>query len=136
MISVQILDKVSPVSWSCWMGILQLQHLCRGIRPPTPTLNECPGYKLSDGKSPDLEIWGMWSTPSLPLFPGPRWPGVVALDKVISMAQIKQTVCKQMTDVNLWLLYNNTWNYLTVCKKELRLIYKYYPQNVFTNHTV
>ena len=26
-------------------------------------------------------------------------------------------VCKQMTDVKLWLLYNNTWNHLTVCKK-------------------
>ena len=49
------------------------------------------------------------------------------------MGQIEQTVCKQMTDVELWLLYNNTWNYLTVCKKELRLILECYLQNVFTN---
>ena len=28
-----------------------------------------------------LGLWGMWSTPSLPLLPGPLWPGVVALDK-------------------------------------------------------
>ena len=27
-----------------------------------------------------LEIWGMRSTPSLPSFPGPLWPVVVALD--------------------------------------------------------
>ena len=27
------------------------------------------------------ELWGMWTTPSLPLLPGPLWPGVVALDK-------------------------------------------------------
>ena len=28
-----------------------------------------------------LELWGMRSTPLLPLLPGPLWPGVVALDK-------------------------------------------------------
>ena len=35
--------------------------------------NECPGYdtKLSDGKAPVLELWGMWNTPSLPLLPSP-----------------------------------------------------------------
>ena len=26
-----------------------------------------------------LELWGMRSTPSLPSFPGPLWPGVVVL---------------------------------------------------------
>ena len=28
-----------------------------------------------------LELWGMRSTPSLPLLPGPLWPRVVAPDK-------------------------------------------------------
>ena len=28
-----------------------------------------------------LELWGMWSTPLLPLLQGPLWPGVVAPDK-------------------------------------------------------
>ena len=28
-------------------------------------------------------------------------------------------VCKQMTDVKLWLLYSNTWNHLTMCKKKM-----------------
>ena len=31
----------------------------------------------------------MWSTPSLPLFPGPLQPGVVAPDWVLSMGQIE-----------------------------------------------
>ena len=37
------------------------------------TPNECPGYdtKLSDGEVPvTLELWGTWSTRSLPLLPG------------------------------------------------------------------
>ena len=28
-----------------------------------------------------LELWGMQSTPSLPLLPGPLWPRVVILDR-------------------------------------------------------
>ena len=50
--------------------------------------NECPGYdtKQSDGEVPVmLELWGMPNSPSLPSFPGPLWPGVVALDRVLSM---------------------------------------------------
>ena len=44
--------------------------------------------------------------------------------EVLSMDQIEQTVCKQMTDVKLWLLYSNTWNHLIVCKKEHRWFQK------------
>ena len=60
-------------------------HLCRvGKTPP----QECPGYdtKQSDGEVPImLEFWGMQSTPSLPLLPGPLWPGIVAPDRALSM---------------------------------------------------
>ena len=35
------------------------------------------------------EIWRMRSIPSLPLLPGPLWPGVVEPDRVISMGQIE-----------------------------------------------
>ena len=52
----------------------------RGKTPP----NKCPGYdtKQSDGEVPVmLEFWGMRSTPSLPLLPGPLWPGVVVSDR-------------------------------------------------------
>ena len=66
-----------PVGWGC--GIHRL-HLCKGVRSP----NECPGYdtKQSDGEVPVmLDLWGMWSTPSLLLLPGPLWPRTVAPDK-------------------------------------------------------
>ena len=73
---------VCPVGWVC---ILPWLHLCRGVRPSP---NECPGYdtKQSDGEvSAVLELWGMWSTPSLPSYPGSLWPGVVAPDRALSM---------------------------------------------------
>ena len=42
--------------------------------------------KQSDGEVPAvLELWGMRSTPSLPLLPGPLWHGVVAPDRALSM---------------------------------------------------
>ena len=50
--------------------------------------NECPGYdtEQSDGEVPVmLGLWGMQSTPSLPLLPGLLWPGMVAPDWVLSM---------------------------------------------------
>ena len=31
-----------------------------------------------------LEVWEMWSTLSLPLFPGSLWPGMVAPDRALS----------------------------------------------------
>ena len=71
------------VGWDCKIHRLLL---CRGVRPPL--LNKCPGYdtKQSDGKSSVmLELWGMQCTPSLPLLPGPLWPGMVAPDRALSM---------------------------------------------------
>ena len=60
--------------------------------------NEYIGYdiKPSKGKEPALEIWGMWSALLLPWLPAPLWSQVV-----LSMGQIEQTVCKQMTYVKL-----------------------------------
>ena len=69
-------NPVCPVGWGCRIRPL---HLCWGVR-----MNECPGYdtKQSDGEVPVmLELWGMRSTPLLPLLPGPLWPWVVAPDK-------------------------------------------------------
>ena len=63
----------------------QLGYLCRGVRPPA---NECLGYdtKQFDDEVPVmLGLWEMWSTPSLPLLPGPLWPGLVAPDRALSM---------------------------------------------------
>ena len=42
--------------------------------------------KLSDGEVPVmLKLWGIRSTPLLPLLPGQLWPGVVAPDRALSM---------------------------------------------------
>ena len=38
-----------------------------------------------------LELWGMQSTPSLPLLPGPLWSGMVAPDRALSMGKIELT---------------------------------------------
>ena len=44
--------------------------------------------KQSDGEaSVMLELWGMWSTPSLPSLSGLPRPGVVAPDRVLSTGQ-------------------------------------------------
>ena len=42
-------------------------------------------HKTNQTKPAVLELWGMRSTPSLPLLPGPLWPGVVAPDRALSM---------------------------------------------------
>ena len=73
-----------PVDWGCRIHWL---HLCRLVRSP-PLPNVCPGYdtKQSDGEvSVMLELWGMQSTPSLPLHSGPLWPGMVAPDSALFM---------------------------------------------------
>ena len=59
--------------------------------------------KQSDGEIPAiLKLWGMWSTPSLPLLPGPPWPGVVASDRVLTMGQTEQN-CVLMLN---WIVWN------------------------------
>ena len=58
--------------------------LQRGKNPP----NECPGYntKQSEGEVQVMqEPWGTRNTPSLPLLPGPLWPGMVAPDRALSI---------------------------------------------------
>ena len=34
-----------------------------------------------------VEVWEMWHILSLPLLPGPLWPGEVAIDRVLSIGQ-------------------------------------------------
>ena len=60
---------------------------CTSAERKTPP-NESPGNntKQSHCEVPVMqELWGTWSTPSLPLLPGPLWPGMVAPDRAISM---------------------------------------------------
>ena len=56
-------------------------YLCKGAR----FANKWAGFdtKQSHGEALEmLELWGMRSTPSLSLLPGPRWTGMVAPDRV------------------------------------------------------
>ena len=86
-----LLPGICPVSWGC--RIHQLQ--------------ECPGYdtEQSDGEVPVmLELWGMWSTPSLLALTGLFWSEVVAPDRVLSMAQIEPNC----VIVQNWIVWNRT----------------------------
>ena len=38
-----------------------------------------------------LELWQMQMTHSLPLLPGPLWPGVVAPDRILSMGPVESS---------------------------------------------
>ena len=69
-------NDANPVGWGCKIHWL---HLCREVRPST---SKCPGYDI---KQSDYEIWGMWSTPSLPLLQGPLWPRVVEPNRILCM---------------------------------------------------
>ena len=71
-------------SVSCGCRIHRLL-LCRGVRPhPKRVLSY--DTKQSDGDVPVmLELWEMWSTPSLPLLQSPLWPRVVAPDWALSI---------------------------------------------------
>ena len=51
-----------------------------------------------------MELWGMQGTPSLPLFQGLLWPGLVAPNRVQSMSQIELN-CVLMLN---WIAWNRT----------------------------
>ena len=78
------------IFWSNSAGVAEYTDWfsAEGLDSP----NECPGYDIeqSDGEAlVMLELWGMQSTSLLPLLPVPLWPGVVALDRVLSIGQIE-----------------------------------------------
>ena len=105
-----------PVAWSCRIHRLRLS---RGVMP---TPNNSPTYdtKKSDGEVPVmLELWGVRSIPSLPSLPGPLWAEMVALDRALSMGQIK---------LNCILMLN--W---IVCIRTVWLNRIAYNRNVFDN---
>ena len=129
-----------PVYWSfrtCWL------HHCKEVK----TL--CPGYNTKLHLIVRLQLWGMWSTPSLPLLPGSLWPRLVVPFWVPSIGQIEQlnhllTIiiitylkwfdCVKVIYIYIYILYRsnwsiellvfdrNTWNHLTVCKQIVMLI--------------
>ena len=74
-------------------------HLCRGVRShKRVSWND---LKQSDGEAPIiLELWGIQSTPSLPSFTYPLWPGVVAPNRVLTNNMLN------------WIVWNRTvWSF-------------------------
>ena len=66
----------SPVDWGCRI----CWQVCREVRPHPPIRS--PGYetKQSDSEVLVQELWGMWSTLSLPLLIGLLCSGEVVLE--------------------------------------------------------
>ena len=94
-----LLFHFSLLGWGCRIHWLLLY---RGVRPLP---NKCPGYDTKQFEVPMmLELWGMWSSPSLPSLPGPLWPRVVAPDRTRSMGQIELN-CLLMLN---WIVWNRT----------------------------
>ena len=110
-------DHVSDFFFSLWthshlfilfLSMPTIASLHRGKNLP----NECPGYDTKQSEVPVmLELWGMWSTPSLPLLPGPLWSGMVAPDRVLSMGQIELN-CVLMLN---WISWNRTVSTFKLC---------------------
>ena len=75
------------LNWIIWNKTVLTLTLCIAqLARAVDAHNECPEYhtKQSDGKVPVmLGLWGMWSTPSLPLLQRLHWPGMVAPDRAL-----------------------------------------------------
>ena len=57
--------------------------------PTTLTITSRAPPQPSDGEAPVLELWGMWSIPSLPLLSDSLWPRMILPVRVLSMGQIE-----------------------------------------------
>ena len=69
------------------------------------------GYdiKPGDGVAPVLELWGMWSTPSLQLLPVPPWPIMVVPVRFPSIGQIELGKYLLFMKAFNWLETNELW---------------------------
>ena len=74
---------LAQYGWGCRIHRL---HLCGGVRfPPAMSVLDMT-LNILMGEAPVmLELWGMRSTPTLPLLPGRLWPRMVAPDRALSM---------------------------------------------------
>ena len=118
----------SPVSWGCRIHWL---HLCYGVRPPPTTVLDMTLNNLLARPWRFGECRVPLHGPCFQVHSDPEWYHLI---RIISMALIGQTVCKQMSYVKYWLLYSNTWNHLTVCKRKLciKCVYKSYIYSIYT----
>ena len=105
---VNFLDRRGwMVSWGCRRHQL---HLSRRVR--TPSTDKCPDMKLNNLMVRLQWCWhfGECRVPSsFPSLPGPLWPGLVALDRALSMGHIELN-CVLMVN---WIIWNRIFDIWT-----------------------
>ena len=75
-----------PIGWDCRIHQLQL---CRGVRFLATCVLKYDTKQFDSSVRVMKELWGMQSSPSLPLLPGPLSHEVVAPDRAKFMGQIE-----------------------------------------------
>ena len=89
-----------PVSWGRRIHPL---ILCRGIRL-LQLVSEIQHKKYDGEASVIMELWGMRSNPLLLSLPGPLWPGVVAMDRAVSIGQMELfDILTELFEIKLFL---------------------------------
>ena len=78
-----LLKKYQEYYFVFCIHIFLVARLLRGKTLPTSVLDMTPNHLI-------LELWGVWSTLSLPLLPVPLKPWLVASERVLFMGQIEQ----------------------------------------------
>ena len=96
-------SEFKPVKLRLKIDLVSYPARAEGLVNSTNELSGQDTKQSNDKNLVILGIWGMCSTPSLPLLQDLLWFGVVAPDTALSMDQMElfdiQTVYKQMTDV-------------------------------------
>ena len=93
--------RYCPIGWGCRIHRL---YRCREVSP-TPQRVSRYDMKQSQGEViVMLELREMRSTLSFPSLPGPLWPSMVALDRVLSMDQIELNCVLTLN----WIVWNRT----------------------------
>ena len=86
------------------------QHPTDGSELPQPQVSWVWHYTVSNGEAFILEHWGMWSTLSLSLLPGPLWSWLVVSVRFLSMSQIELLFLVLWNLAAVWKLFTWDWN--------------------------
>ena len=108
-------DKIS-ILWKCVLPEPS-QLMLQNTPTPSPMSILDMTQKTSDDEASVLELWGMYRTYSLPLRPVPLWLEMVEPKRVPCMGQFNCMQTNKWHNIELILLYRNTWNHLTVYKQ-------------------
>ena len=114
--------------WSLMLPCLTLSIIRYGLRVKwsnsvRPVSSEYPKYRIYIYIYINIWWWGSGpralGSPSLPLFPGSLFPGVIAHDRVQSIGQIQNCLTFKLNAnkrlMNYWIDRNRSLNHLAVC---------------------